>query len=61
MEMERHRNENCMSSSGPSPISDGLFKGIGFEILYQESKNRRNSQNVSPDGMKSSVCKLFFL
>jgi len=37
------------------------FKAIGFEMLYQESKNRQNTQNLSADGMKSSVCELLQL
>jgi hypothetical protein len=32
------------------------FKAIGFEMLYQESKNRQNPQNLSADGTNSSVC-----
>ncbi len=37
------------------------FKAIGFEMLYQESKNRQNTHNLSVDGMKSSVCELLQL
>jgi hypothetical protein len=64
MEMERYWNENCLFCLAflfYNGMTTDSFKAIGFEMLYQESKNRQNTQNLSADGMKSSVCKLLQL
>jgi len=57
MEMERCGNENSMIQVYYVWWCEvELYnQAVGFEMLYQESKGRPNSQNVSAEGIKSSV------
>lgn len=36
-------------------LANLLHQAIGFEILYQESKGRHSTQNLSSNGIRSSV------
>jgi hypothetical protein len=48
----------CFFSVSVLQWDNDSFKAIGFEMLYQESKNRQNMPNLSADDMKSLVCRL---